>query len=238
VIYDAFELSVADGVDARTAGLLVDEQFGADVARRARARGFTLAMPVEQSGRDEFDFEFGADFGTHIEDFDPTYAKVLVRYDADGDAKLNRRQAARLRTLSDWLRERDRKLLLELLVPDRRPELVVRAMRELQAAGVEPYIWKIEGLDRRDDCVRAADQARDGGRDHVTCIVLGRGADEQQVQHWLAQAAGVPGFVGFAVGRTLWWEELVLWVGGEIGGAEASARIAANYGRLVEAWPC
>jgi myo-inositol catabolism protein IolC len=254
VIYEAFETAVSDGVDERSAGLLVDEEYGAEVARRARASGFTLAMPVEKSGQAEFDFEFGTDFGRHIEAFDPTFAKVLVRYNPEGDAELNRRQAERLRTLSDWLHERDRKFLFELLVPaephqlasvgeakDRydgeiRPRLVVETMRQLQQAGVEPDIWKIEGFERHEDCVHAAAQARVGGRDHVTCIVLGRGADAQHVFHWLEQGAAVDGYVGFAVGRTLWWNELVRYVAGELDRFEASALIGRNYLDMIDAY--
>jgi myo-inositol catabolism protein IolC len=254
VVYEGFELAVSDGVPRRSAGLLVDEQYGADIARRAREAGVALAMPVEQSGQAEFEFEFGDEFGAHIEDFDPTFAKVLVRYNPEGDPVLNARQRARLRRLSDWLHERGRKLLFELLVPaeaaqleevggdsarydlEVRPRLVLQTMAELQDAGVEPDLWKIEGLDRGEDCRRVGEQARAGGRDHVTCIVLGRGADEERVLHWLEQAAGVPAFVGFAVGRTLWWNELVDYVGGEIDRETAAERIAANYHRMVEAW--
>jgi myo-inositol catabolism protein IolC len=254
VVYEGFEAAVSNGVRPETAGLLVDEQFGADVARRARRAGLALAMPVEQSGRAEFDFEFGNDFGTHIEQFDPTFAKVLVRYNPAGDAALNARQRARLRRLSDWLHARDRRLLFELLVPaepeqladaglsaeryDRelRPRLVVETIRELQADGIEPDIWKIEGLDRREDCEEVAAQARTGGRRHVTCIVLGRGADDERVVHWLEQAAPVDGFAGFAVGRTLWWHELVEYVAGTIDRDAAAARIARNYHRMVEAY--
>jgi myo-inositol catabolism protein IolC len=253
VIYEGFSAVLADGVDRGSAGLLVDEQFGAGIARDARARGVQLAMPVEMSGRAEFDFEFGDRFGDHIERFDPTYAKVLVRYNAAGDAGLNRRQAARLRRLSDWLRAHDRRLLFELLVPaareqlarvghdgarydhEIRPGLVLAAMRELQDAGVEPDIWKIEGLEARADCERVARQARAGGRTG-RCIVLGRGADERKVAHWLRQAAGVEGFIGFAVGRTLWWAELAAYVAGSLPREQASARIAGNYARLVGAW--
>ena len=254
VVYEGFELAVSDGVPRRSAGLLVDEQYGAEIARRAREAGVALAMPVEQSGRAEFDFEFGDEFGAHIETFDPTFAKVLVRYNPEGDVVLNARQRVRLRRLSDWLHERGRKLLFELLVPaesgqlaevdgdtarydlELRPRLVLETMAELQDAGVEPDLWKIEGLDRSEDCRRVAEQARAGGRDHVTCIVLGRGADEQRVVHWLEQAAGVPAFVGFAVGRTLWWNELVAYVAGEIDRSAAAERIAGNYHRMVEAW--
>jgi myo-inositol catabolism protein IolC len=253
VIYDAFREAIGAGVDQGTAGLLVDEQYGTAVARDARRAGHNLAMPVEKSGQKEFDFEFGSDFGRHVEAFDPTFAKVLVRYNPEGDRALNERQATRLRTLSDWLHARERKLLFELLVPaephqleaaggkdayDRsiRPRLVVETMRELQDAGVEPDIWKIEGFERREDCVRAATQARTGGRDEVACIVLGRGADDDKVLHWLAQGAGVPGYIGFAVGRTLWWNELVRLVAGETDAATASQGIAANYRRLIDAY--
>jgi myo-inositol catabolism protein IolC len=253
VIYEAFELALAGGVDPDTAGLLVDEQYGADVATRATRAGRTLAMPVEKSGQDEFDFEFGRDFGAHIERFDPTFAKVLVRYNPEGDRELNRRQAERLRLLSDWLHDRGRTFLFELLVPaeshqvetlgskerfdaELRPALVVQTMLELQQAGVEPDIWKIEGFEQRDDCVQAAAQARSGGRDHVACIVLGRGADQPKVVHWLMQGAGVPGYIGFAVGRTLWWDELVAYVAGEIDRAAAATAIGANYRRLVDAY--
>jgi myo-inositol catabolism protein IolC len=254
VVYEGFEAALANGVSRETAGLLVDEQFGAEIARRARQAGVALAMPVEQSGRAEFDFEFGEAYGRHIEEFDPTFAKVLVRYNPEGDRVLNARQRVRLRRLCDWLHERERKFLFELLVPaepeqlarvesngsrydaELRPQLVLETMRELQEAGVEPDIWKIEGLDRREDCERVATQARVGGRDDVTCIVLGRGADQSRVLHWIDQAAGVQGFAGFAVGRTLWWSELVAYVGGEIERDVAAQRIAENYQRMIEAY--
>ena len=254
VVYEGFRLALADGVPHESAGLLVDEQYGAEIARSAHGDGVVLAMPVERSGQAEFEFEFGDDFWFHIEAFDPTYAKVLVRYNPEGDAEVNRRQAQRLRTLSGWLRRRERKLLFELLVPaepaqlervggsgDRydlelRPGLVVDAVGELQDYGVEPHVWKIEGLDRREDCERVAEQARSAGRDDVTCIVLGRGADDAKVEHWLEQAAPVPGFVGFAVGRTLWWNELAAYVADEIDRETAARGIAANYSHMVDAY--
>jgi 5-dehydro-2-deoxygluconokinase len=254
VIYEAFERALADGIAPDSAGLLVDEQYGAVVAQLARAADRRLAMPVEKSGQSEFDFEFGESFGSHIERFDPSFAKVLVRYNPEGDRDANRRQAARLRHLSDWLHDRGRTFLFELLVPaephqlervggskerydaELRPALVVETMRELQAAGVEPDIWKIEGFEHREDCIRAAAQARSDGRDHVICIVLGRGADDAKVRHWLAQGAGVPGYAGFAVGRTLWWNELVAYVSGDLERADAAEAIAANYRRLVDAY--
>ena len=103
MIYDAFRKAVQTGVPKEKAGILVDEQFGAAILRDAAAEGYITACPAEKSGQDEFDFEYGDDFAAHIEAFAPTFCKVLVRYNPEGDRELNRRQAARLKRLSDYL---------------------------------------------------------------------------------------------------------------------------------------
>ena len=247
VIYEGFAAAARRRVPGDAAGILVDEQYGASVARKARAAGHVLAMPVEKSGQAEFDFEYGEEFGRHIDQFDPTFVKVLVRYNPDGDKELNRRQTERLARLGAWLHDRDRLFLFELLVPatteqlnrafgdqrryDReiRPDLVVRTIRAMQDRGVEPDIWKIEGLDAAEACTQVVAAARRGGRDQVCCIVLGRGADEPQVIKWLRIAASVPGFDGFAVGRTLWEQPLRDMIAGTIGRSNAVDQIAARY---------
>lgn len=199
-------------------------------------------------GPAEFDFEDGEDFGAHIER-DPTFAKVLVRYNPAGDRELNACQAARLARLGEWLHDRGRKFLFEVLVPplpdqlargagdarrfDRelRPDLVVETLPTMQAFGAEPDAWKIEGLDAAEDCARVVAQARTGGRDGVSCVVLGRDAEQAQVLEWLQTAAGVPGFDGFAVGRTRWEETLRQFVAGEAGRDEVVRRIADRTSR-------
>ena len=211
LIFEGLEAALARGAEPSVTGALVDEQFGgpSHVPEEAKAASIKLAMPVEKSGQNEFDFEYGDDFGAHIEAFDPDFSKVLVRYNPDGDPDMNRRQSERLARLADWLHERDRKFLFELLVPaeedqlasvggdsDRydaelRPELMRRAIAALQDAGVEADIWKIEGVDTREDCERIAAQCRTGGRDGVVCVDLGRGADDDKVHHWLRQGAPV-----------------------------------------------
>jgi myo-inositol catabolism protein IolC len=97
--------AVSRGAQAGATGVLVDEQFGGDIPSQAKEKGLKLAMPVEKSGQDEFDFEYGEDFGAHIERFDPNFSKVLVRYNPDGDAEMNREQLGRLKRLADWLHE-------------------------------------------------------------------------------------------------------------------------------------
>jgi myo-inositol catabolism protein IolC len=252
VIFEGFMVAVDRGAPRDAAGILVDEQYGADVARAARERGYILAMPVEKSGQKVFDFEYGEQFGEHILAFDPTFSKVLVRYNPDDSPETKRIQLERLKRLHDWLRERERRFLLELLVPatkeqlevvggdseryDRevRPELTLQAIDEFYAADIVPDIWKIEGLDRREDCERMGAKVRSGGRDAVSCVVLGRGADAARVDHWLRMAAGVPGYVGFAIGRTLWWDGVQGYLNGTLTREVAAEKIAANYLRAID----
>jgi 5-dehydro-2-deoxygluconokinase len=248
VIYDGFKAAVAAGVPKEKAGILVDEQFGAAILRDATKNGYCTACTAEKSGQDEFDFEYGEDFGKHIEAFHPTFCKVLVRYNPEGDKDLNQRQAARLKRLADYVHGKTKSyFMFELLVPaekaqlDRvkgdkkaydleiRPGLMVQAIHELQDRGIEADVWKIEGLDRRQDCEKVVAAARVSGREKVGCIVLGRGEDDRKVREWLGVAAAVPGFIGFAVGRTTFWDPCVDWRTKKTTREAAVAEIARRY---------
>jgi myo-inositol catabolism protein IolC len=252
VIYDGFKAVVQGGLAKEKAGILVDEQFGAAILQDASKNGYLSACPAEKSGQDEFDFEYGEDFGKHIEQFNPTFCKVLVRYNPDGDAALNGRQVARLKRLSDYLHGRGRKFMFELLVPaepaqltavggdkkkfdaEVRPGLMVKSIQNLQDAGVEADVWKIEGLDHKEDCARMVAAARRGGRDQVGCIVLGRGEDDKKVREWLGVAAPVPGFIGFAVGRTTFWDPLIDMRAKKITREAAVKEISRRYKEWVD----
>ena len=256
LIFEGIEAALARGAAPSVTGALVDEQFGGptEVPQQAKARGIKLAMPVEKSGQEEFDFEYGDAFGDHIERYDPDFSKVLVRYNPDGNAEMNRRQAERLRRLSDWLHANDRRLLFELLVPaeeaqlvsvggdakrydaELRPDLMIRAIGELQDAGIESDVWKIEGVEERADSERIAAQCRKGGRDGVACVVLGRGADNDKVDDWLRAGAPVDGYIGFAIGRSIWGDPLQGWIEGALSRADAASRIADNYLRFIEVY--
>jgi myo-inositol catabolism protein IolC len=247
VIYDAFKLSLTKGISKEHSGILVDPQFGAAILRDAHANGYITCMPSEKSGQEEFQFEYGDNYEAEIEKFQPNFVKALVRYNPEGDKAVNKRQAERLKDLSDTAHKHGRHFMFELLVPPTaeqnervqgnqdvydtklRPALMAAAIRELQGQGVEPDVWKIEGLDHREDCLDIVKAAQRDGRGDVGCIVLGRGSNEDKVIEWLTVAATVPGFIGFAVGRTSFWDSLVALRDGKIAREKAVEDIARRF---------
>jgi myo-inositol catabolism protein IolC len=256
LIFEGMLEAVRQGAEAGATGVLVDEQFGSNIPERAREHDLKLSMPVEKSGVNEFDFEYGQDFAAHIEKFPTDFSKVLVRYNSDDpDTEMNKRQLGRLKELADWLHANNRKFLFELLVPatdeqlasvdgdanrydaELRPELMRRAIEDAQNAGIEVDVWKIEGVDEQSDAAMLAEQARSGeGREGVTCVLLGRGASTEKVEHWLREAAPVDGFIGFAIGRSIWWDALKGFLAEELDREAAAAQIAENYLHFVRVY--
>jgi myo-inositol catabolism protein IolC len=253
MIFEGFKAALKKGVSKEIAGLLVDEEFGADILREAKRSGLTFAMPMEKSGQDEFDFEYGEKYPMHIDAFDPTLVKVLVRYNPEGDIMMNKRQLVRLKGLSSYLQSIRRPFLFELLVPatkeqlarfsdskedyDRelRPKLMVKAMEQIQDAGIEPTIWKLEGVEKAVDAKALVKAAQRDGR-KAGVITLGRGESRQKVQEWLKVGARIPGIIGFAVGRTIFWEPLAEYRAGKSDKRAAIEGVARNYADFAKLW--
>jgi myo-inositol catabolism protein IolC len=232
-------------------GILVDEQLGADVARQARQAGFVLAMPVEASGADRLTFEYGDEFAEHVEAFDPDWIKVLVRFNPADPADLRDAQTETLRRLHDWATGSRRRWLVELLVPPtrkqlaahddqalfdehERPALTAQVIGSLTAAGVRPGIWKLEGYETTAGAQLVLDAVRDSGAPASSCIVLGRNAPRRQVDHWLTVAAPLPGYVGFAIGRSIWDQPIAGYLAGHADRDVTEARIAERYRHFVQ----
>ncbi len=251
MVYQGFLKALESGeLSAEEAAILIDEQFGERIIEDAKARAITVAVSCEKSGQHEFDFEHGPAYQERIEAIDPALAKVLVRYNVEGDQEANRRQAERLARLSESLAGMETGYLFELLVPpteeqlargqeayDRelRPGLMVRAIEELHERGVEPDVWKLEGVETTEDAEAIVAAVRAGDRD-AGVIILGRGADDAAVEHWLRVGRAVEGATGFAVGRTIFWKPLERYHEGELSEEEAAAEVADNYLRFVRVW--
>ncbi|OGY51361.1 MAG: hypothetical protein A2951_00545 [Candidatus Buchananbacteria bacterium RIFCSPLOWO2_01_FULL_56_15] len=252
LIYDGFKLAVeGGGVPKESAAILTDEQFGDAVLKDAAKTGYTFCLATEKSGSDEFDFEYGEAFASHIEQYHPTIVKALIRYNPEENQEMNARQRKRLEILSNFCHQSGYKFLIEPLVPasatqlervgndqhrydnEIRPALMVKMIAELQADEVEPDIWKIEGFEQPAHYEKIVAQARSGiGRGDVAAVVLGRGADDAQVETWLRAGAGVDGIVGFAIGRTIFWQPLVDYKENKISAEQATRKISDNYLRF------
>lgn len=250
LIFAAAQRVAGSQPDGSRLGILVDEQLGADVARSAKAAGFELAMPVEVSGAERLEFEYGDDFGAHIEAFDPDWVKVLVRFNPADPAELQQAQTATLKQLSDWVVSNRRRWLLELLVPPSRaqlakyedqalyderarPGLTAEVITSLTGAGVYPSIWKLEGYDTTDGAQLVLDTISKHADPATECIVLGRNAPERQLDHWLDIAAPLEGYAGFAIGRSIWNQPLTDYLAGKKDKDTTEARIAERYRHYI-----
>lgn len=248
VIYDGLVLATRQGVPVEETAILVDEEYGMELHVDAQMRGITRILTTEKSGQSEYFFQYGEEFGEHLEKIQPAYAKALVRYRPDGDAELNQRQLSRLKELGDWCREHRIGYLIEPLVSptddekvrygqemfDRtiRPRLTVEMIRQFHVAGVEPDIWKIEGMETAEDYEMVSQTARADGRAHVGIVILGRAEDVEHVDRWLVAGKYVDGVCGFAVGRTIFWEAIHALHEGTITREQAVEQIAKLYGHF------
>lgn len=253
VIYEGAVAGLAQSAGAASArgvaGVLVDEQYGAGVARAAKAAGLTTAVAIEVSGQDEFALEYGEDAAAHIAALAPDYAKVLVRYNPGGDAAANARQCETLAAVSALVKPLSSKFLFELLVPpttaqldgvhgdrDRydaelRTALTITTIDDFQRAGVEADMWKLEGFETVAESAAVAAQAAG-----APCIVLGRNAPQERVDHWLSVAAATAGWEGFAIGRSIWWSAVAGWIHDGLPRDQAVADVAAKYAQAIDAY--
>ena len=250
IIYDGFLEAVEGGISTETSAILVDQQYGSEILADAHQRGVTACTCMEKSGQDEFDFEYGGSFLEKLLEAETAFGKVLVRYNPRGEAELNRRQRDRLKQASEAVHSAGLKFMFELIVaatPEQlesvggearafdtqlRPGLMAEAIAQLQDDGIEPDVWKLEGINDLGSFDGVARQVRAGGRDKAGIIILGRGENAGQVDQWLTIAAQVPAVIGFAVGRTTFWEPIVKHKNGEISRADAVSAICGNYSRI------
>ena len=247
IIFDGFLEASSKGINGGDPAILVDETFGLQVQNRAKEMGIKLAAPVEKSGQKVFDFEYGDDFGEKIKEVNADFVKILVRWNPDDDPETRQIQGERIKTLSEWLDENERKFLLEFLVPaseeqlasvdgdqvrydsEIRPKLAVQVVEEMRERGADPDIWKIEGLDTAEDCEKVAAAIKTGDRENVIAVVLGRGATDEKVNEWLRAGSSVEGYKGFAIGRSIFWNALKGFHEGEMTREEAVSEIAESY---------
>ena len=110
------------------------------------------------------------------------------------------------------------------------------ALKKFSKSSLLNEIWKIEGLDTTDDNENVSKVIKDGGREDVIAVVLGRGANDEKVNEWLRAGSSVDGYSGFAIGRSIFWNSLKGWHENEKSREEAVSEIANSYLNFISVY--
>ncbi|NUN11108.1 DUF2090 domain-containing protein [Candidatus Micrarchaeota archaeon] len=244
IIYDGFLQAIKE-FDKNKAAILVDEEFGYDILIDAKKRNIITIYTIEKSGQEEFDFEY-EDWQKHVKKIQPDYGKVLVRFNPSLD---NSTQIKKLKKANDGLKELKTKFLFELLVPGTeeqlsqgqeyydekiRPKLMVEAISQLQKSGIEPDVWKLEGVNSKKDAEKLVLQTKQKKCEGI--VILGRGQNKEAALKWVEIGAETKGVVGFAVGRTIFWDAIKGFNEGKMTRKQAVDLVCSNYLEFVKQW--
>lgn len=247
IIFDGFKSTIEhNDYPKGDFGVLVDDLYGVDVINKCKQLGVSVSIPAEKSGQDVFDFEYGVEFGDKIKKINPDYVKVLVRYNPE-NKDINKTQLERLVILSEFCQKNNFRLLFELLVPMTKEDeakyeshenfdlqyrhiLAQEAILEIKPL-VHVDIWKIEGF-RKDQWGYITQAINPDSK----IIVLGRAASEHQVESWLEDASTFQQVIGFAVGRTIFFDPLSKYLKNLIMREEAVQKIADEFQTYVDLW--
>lgn len=247
IIYMAFEKAVSSGISKEQAAILIDEEYGDKIIRDAISKNYNIILTTEKSGHKEFTFEYGDEFGKHIEKYAPQFVKALIHYNPNDDPLSKMRQQQKLEILSNYCHQNSYKFLLEVLISpteqqlknvssniqrydvEIRPNLTAKAIEELQNSHVEPDIWKIEGMESEDSYKIVVLQIQKEYRENVGIVILGRAERQDKVEEWIKVGRKIKGIVGFAVGRTVFWEPLTEYKNGKITKEQAIEMISNKF---------
>lgn len=224
IIYEAFKKSVSEGISKDQAAILVDEEYGDEILKDAVGKGFTTILTTEKSGQEIFDFEYGGKFAEHIEKYKPAFVKALIRYKPNMDW-------TNLKFLSDYCHTHGYKFLLEMLMGLNvlNAQTVIPAINKLQIFGIQPDVWKLEGMETREDYQNVVSKIQEAQRTNVGLVILGRAENKEKVEKWLKIGKDVKGVIGFAVGRTVFWQPLMDLKNGKISTEQAIENISNNF---------
>ena len=239
--YDGFLLARDRSAAVRECGaLLIDEQYASPVITEALKAGVNVGTPAEKAG--SFPLAWCEPFSRALTG---AFVKVLVRHRPDDDREIRDGQWAKLKALQTWCHGAGKPLVIEVLVARRqepeeefeasgRPAMLAAFIGEAYRRALVPDFWKIEGTPSKEgariiDAAIAADS-------WCRQIILGKAADLDTIHRWFAAAAGSPTAVGFAIGRSVFWEPSEAFLSGTRTAGQAAADICANYLRLVDAW--
>ena len=239
LIYEAFKDAISRDIPKDQSAILVDEEYGDEILKDAKTQNIATILTTEKSGlaslklgrsgQEGFSFEYGEKFAEHIEKYKPTFAKALIRYKPNIDW-------TNLKALSDYCHTHSYKLLLEMIMglDTVNAQNFLPAINELRKKGVEPDVWKLEGMESKNDYEAVAAKVQEGGRKNVGIVILGRGESKEKVEHWIKEGRDVKGIIGFAVGRTMFSQPLIDFKNSKIDREELIEKISNSFQHLYK----
>ena len=213
-------------------GLLLDRVYGEDAIADARAAGIPCGEPIEKAGAYPLAWVDGGVEG--VASRRPAFAKVLIRIplkDPDEHRKHDSRMVeAALEALGDI------PLIVELVGSGQRAfnqvtEAIFWIDHWLSRPG--PTYWKVGGDPDAGQLRRLVDSAPEGSR----FLILGAGVGVDSLEQWFSAAKAVPDFVGFAVGRTIFWPSFEAWVAGGVDEETAVKQVTDRFLQVLARWP-
>lgn len=238
-IYEAFKKAVFKSVPQDQAAILVDEEYGDEILKDAANQKIITILTTEKSGlaslklgrsgQEGFEFEYGDEFSKHLEKYKPIFAKALIRYKPNSDW-------SNLRVLSDYCHSHGHKFLLEMLmgINVANAQNLLPAIDDLQEKGIEPDVWKLEGMEDKSDYESVVSKIQEGERQNVGLVILGRGESKEKVEEWIKAGKNVKGVIGFAVGRTMFSQPLIDYKNDKIDKEKLIEEISNNFQQLYK----
>ncbi|MDD3292496.1 MAG: DUF2090 domain-containing protein [Candidatus Pacebacteria bacterium] len=204
-------------------GILIDEEYGTNVIKKAKELNTLISVSVEKSGKQEFEFEYGDRFKEHIKKVDPDFVKILVRYDITQN---NKKQLSKFEKLNTFCKENNYKIIFELLVKDHKK--TDKAIEEIKQA-IQPDIWKLEGDNNWLKVIPVINK-------NSRIIMLGRGENVKMIEKWIKNATPHKKIIGFAIGRTIFLKTIKDYYNKKIEKEKAIKQISENFKYFVNLW--
>lgn len=247
VIAEAAGLARDTVDDLGEVSVLVDLECGMMAAQAARAEQIATALALEVSGQRRLELLDERTLEAKIGVVGaPKWGKVLLRWNSNDPVGLKEANLAALERARRFCGAVGAGLLLELIVPPTSFDLVAvegdaeryrseilplrlpAAVEEITRRFGPPDLWKLQGV-ASPVAARAISDAAclDGSTPPI--LILGAGADRAEITRWFEAGAGVCGYAGFAIGRSIWKAPIVAYLDGRIDRDGAREAISSQF---------
>ena len=237
LLFSAFERVAATRADV---GILLDDQYGADLLNQASRRGLWIARALDVPLSRPVAFSSGDDVARALGDWQPDQiAKLMVYAHPHDPADVAHAQWGRMVQLATAALAAKRSYLIEFQSPvgvEPGVDYLPRMIADAYARGVAPDWWKLPPIA---DAQQWADAAAIIRACDPTCrgmLVLGQTAEPGALAAALGAAAAEPLVRGFAIGRAIFADASSQWLRDEIDDKTLIDEVADRFSATIAAW--